>query len=325
MNRRRLMMMNSMTSTTLGAIDIVEVSMLCHDGSDGKNGQIQLNAIGANGSNLNSMCTWSSNVSNRATVINGLVSSVGISFGIVTISATYKGITYSTQITVYDTMPNVSTRYTLSGGKGKNVIGANGDYLCCFVTQGIPSTITLPYMRFMGKTQIPPMYATYALHNSGLLNSTNRAPMIYYNNPCIREELINESNRTIINKRLNSSLTGVVTMDLSYSSDGYVYNGAGLNSGIIDLPEGPYGLYTPNTYLIFSDQLEKTVLMSWNETSISNTDLLNRSMCGVYYIPQNYIRYYDRPGFSNQTVIPNIGTLGSVFNVTCDVTPAEWY
>jgi len=327
MSRRRLIMQNALPDTYLLALQEVEVSMLCFDGSDNKGNAFQLTALGADLSVLNSYCYWTTSDPNKATVSNGLVSAVSGGVGDVSISATFKGVSFSCLFTVYATMPNDATRYTIKGGKGQNTPGNDADF-CYFSPKNVPDYP--PFNSFRLKTRF------FAPNNNGYFCSMGASPAYIGSKAIgagssfgqIHSERVVVSTATQVAVYIDTfgpSLTAGTKYDkdISISSDGFKQNGVVYTPTVL----GPT-IYTSSAgylYLYFQREHEKTILFSWNTASISEISLLNKSLCGLFYIPQNYVRYYDRGSFVTQTKIPNLGTLGNTFDAFCNVTPAGWF
>lgn len=86
--------------------------------------------------------------------------------------------------------------------------------------------------------------------------------------------------------------------------------------------------------LVFSMGRTTKVVRACGSTSTSVTAYTSQ-YCSLYYVPQNYIRYTDRPmglqsdGTSMDRVaytrIPNLGTLGSTYDLTSNNVSSAWF
>lgn len=305
----------------LAYLDQAEVSMLCIDGSDGKGNAFQLDAISGNAYPLFGL-EWSSSDPAIATVdTQGIVR--GVSPGDATISCALGGTVCTCLFTVYETMPSVSERYSLKGGSGGNSSSASDTALVTFKTSQICGR-ALDYFRccesgFVHETRgaagapttLTGAVGWYAASSMSLRTGGHRtvgngasASATAYSWGPLRADL------------------SFVTCDFGKSSEGYRYNGATYTASAGQSYTGWTNLHP---HLAVKSYSKKHVLFSSASTPRTESDLGNPALCDMMYVPQNYIRHTNRSTWSNYTTIPNIGTLGNVFDLNANNVPAAWF
>jgi uncharacterized protein (TIGR02145 family) len=299
-----------------------EISMLCIDGSDGKNNEFQLNPIFSESPTKH--IEWTSSNNSIATVdATGIV--VGVSAGDVTITCTYDGVSKSCLFTIYTTMPSLDTMYTLKGGCGNNAPGArvvivtfaNAACLAPFATIRSQS-------KFFTSSDLNRLFLNY----SDLYTTTDT--LIEYNaaTNTAQVNIVEDTGGTGYNYtsyRLNptNNVGDKIAVDICNSADGFIYNGTQVGYSTITGSGAYTRAYINEMY--FENALEKAVLFSASYSNLNKDQLLLRASCEVLYIPQNYIRYADHDGKVNPTNILNMGTLGNKLDLKADNVPEKWY
>lgn len=323
LRRRALMMADRTVFPTLLYIDQAEVSMCCKDGSDGKGGTYQLTAVFSDG--LTHSATWTTSDASKATVNgSGLVSfSSATSFGDVTISCSYRGVTKSCLLTVYATMPSYDTfgsgLWSCKGGCGVGSFDFR---------KTIDTTVpTILHINDVSSVIISDI-------NTSITSSS------FYSKPGIVDYQINQNCAskkpcsTILptsgNRTRNifgpDNTNGLHAFDISKASDGYFIGNTAYSESSVSSsePTNDSGLIV----LYFNSIVDKNIKMA-RSSNATKSQLSDKNYCEFFYIPQNYIRYTDRTvgGTSrvNYTVIPNIGTLGSSFDLPCNNVPSSWF
>lgn len=330
LRRRALMMADSMVLPTLLYIDQAEISMCCKDGTDGKDGSYQLTSIFSDG--LTRSATWTTSDASKATVnSSGLVTfSAATTFGDVTISCSYRGVTKSCLLTVYATMPT-HTRWdsglaVLKGGKGLSQIGVQST-MANFTSSNLIG-ISVKSSRIISKYIVPSNHIVgCSAFDASFYSSNEVVPFQSASSKASLRKytsLLNFSDYTF-----GPSLTigALYAQDVFSNSLSAVVNGTSYTPVIF----GSASLSSHGTGIVMrtTNNHAKIILYSFSGSERNAPDMSNRLMTEGYYIAQNYIRYTDRTvgGTSrvNYTVIPNIGTLGSSFDLSCNNVPSAWF
>lgn len=331
--RRRILMASNRVWPTLLYISEAEVSMCCKDGTDGKGGVFQLHPFFDDGLDHKSQCTWETSDASKATVdSSGMVSfSSATSFGDVTISCSYRGVTKTCLLTVYATMPSAETEgaglWLCKGGKGP---GSTTTASVWASSNNIPTpAIDIEHTRLIGK------YAPISNNvNYGVLRSVQAGIDFVYPQPMgnFAETPYATISNVIGNgtiwsrpnrKRIGPSFTNGVKskVDISVSYDGYYLNGTRYSA--VELSDGFTGTQSQFLHEIWTNH-DKNICWTGGNSK-TRAQLLDYMNCSYSFVFQNYIRYADRGTRVNYTVIPNIGTLGESINMIFETMPSAWF
>lgn len=305
-------------------LDQSEVSMCCKDGSDGKGGVYQLTPVFDDG--LTRAATWSTSDATKATVnSSGLVSFSGAStFGDVTISCSYRGVTKSCLLTVYATMPSAETEgaglWLCKGGVGSGSL----DFRIS------PDSIPFTPNHTRAVAKIAPTTNSDFISSSILLKKDSTDYQISQASPFLSVlysavRFLPTSSETVYKIGPSLALAGKV-LDIAKASNGYFINGVEYS-----LSTSEAGTARANVDLIvmyFPAKIPKNISSSWSP-SATLAELGNRLSVPIMHFAQNYTRYTDRTvgvvTRVNYTVIHNVGTLGSTFDLSQNNVPASWF
>lgn len=294
------------------------VSMICHDGTDGKAGQFQLHAVFDDGGNHSASCVWtSSNPANAIVSGTGLVSSVLGGSGNAVISCSYNGTTVAALVTVYPTMPDANVLYTLPGGKH------SGSTSFAYIGSQINTLGPMQGSRYRGKISTGVNNTLYAVYNN-----TESTFMDTYAGNLDKYNVTNlGGTATTIGYGRTAPISGV-NVDLDLASQGPLSTTYYVNNL-------PYTAFYQVTYTSATDAYialpfvggtgEKIINFSLADSSKSLLDLANYVQCPIYYVPQNFVKYTDEGARVNYTEILNFGTAGNSFNLSSNNVPAGWF
>lgn len=323
--RRMLMTQPTGPKAELLRIDEAEVSMLCIDGTDGKNNAFQLSPVTTEGTFAP---VWESSNPLIATVdssgvVRG-VSVLGASLGAnVVISCMWQGVTKTCLFTVYGTMPSSDVDeqglWLCKGGSGPSTSGPQ--VLTCVFVSPTPMTLDLNSVHTVSQFTVPSNYLTPF---GGLVSTLGRMylPSVYSSttghNPRFR--MLNGSTATD-HRLLISRVEGTSTIDrVKYGTDGVTLNGIPY-SPVFDGTFARTG--APYTELRFYTSIKK--ITSYGRGVNLPKSLLSQINCAEWYVPQNYVRYANHDTYVNRTKILNIGTLGSNYDLEANNVPELWY
>jgi len=312
-------------SNQLLRLDEAEVSMLCIDGSDGKNNAFQLHP------NFDDAkthpCQWSSSDATKATVSStGVVT--GVAAGSVTITCTHLKVTKTCTFTIYTTLPDLNSLYTLKGGCGGNSQGS------WTLINAFTSTLDKSVSWNMVSCRLHAKIFAGADHSSvgyiSVFDGKGIALNAYESGnggySCIKfYPYTRGASGTYMHYRIgNFATVGTkLTLDFSSGSDGLTYSGlpAITRSVASSVSDNRDSNFVPEIGIQFSNLLEKITLMSFSSQLITHDQLGSPSHCDFFYVPQNYVRYTD-----NQTMIPNIGNVGSLGDLKSQgAVPNKWF
>lgn len=330
LRRRALMMADRTVFPTLLYIDQAEVSMCCKDGSDGKGGSYQLTPIFSDG--LTHSATWTTSDASKATVDSfGLVDfSSATSFGDVTISCSYRGVTKSCLLTVYATMPTHtgwdSGLAVLKGGKGLSQSGGQST-MAGFVSSNAIG-LAVKSSRLISKFVVPSPY----MHTCNAVDSSFYLSNVIIQFQSFRGQAFLRKYTSLLNYS-DYAFGPRLTIGVLYAQDVFSNSTSAVVNGTSYTPSftGSSSLPVRGTEIVMvtTKNHAKIILYSFSGSERNAPDMSNRLMTEGYYIAQNYIRYTDRTvgGTSrvNYTAIPNIGTLGSAFDLSCNNVPSAWF
>ena len=331
--RRRILMASNRVWPTLLYISEAEVSMCCKDCTDGKGGVFQLHPFFDDGLDHKSQCTWTTSDASRATVNgSGLVSfSAATSYGDVTISCAYRGVTKTCLLTVYETMPSAETEgaglWLCKGGKAP---GSTASASAWAASNNIPvPKISIEHTRLIGR-YIPVLDNV----NYGVLRSVQAGINFVYPQPIGGSSgtpranvAFTTGNGTVWTRSYQkyfgpSFSNGVKSkVDASLSTDGYSLNGIYYTATTV--PQGNTGNQSQFFHEIWTNH-DKNICWTGGNAK-AHVQLLNYTECLYAYVFQNYIKYTDRDAWVNHTVVPNIGTLGESHNMTFETLPSAWF
>jgi len=308
-------------------IEDSEISMLCIDGSDGKDNAYQIIPV-VSGEGMFNPAYASSDNSVAIVSADGIVSGVantGSSLSRdVTISCSWKGITASCLVTVYATLPSIEERYAIKGGSGPDITGINS-ISCQFSGQGVLDQ-DLGSGRLVCKltadsTQTMPIWQ--ASSSTGYKGIRIQSPHYYYGYRWIIQQFqvpnASYTRENIINP--GHSNLEEISADLSVSASGLYNNGLATTSNVNNVPDSN----NPDTFMIFANQVRKIVESAAGSSLLTVGELNNRTFAKLLFIPQNYIRKTDHSGIVNRVVIPNIGALGNAFDMEQINVPSLWF
>lgn len=324
--RRRILMASNRVWPTLLYISEAEVSMCCKDGTDGKGGVFQLHPFFDDGLDHKSQCTWTTSDASRATVNgSGLVSfSAATSYGDVTISCAYHGVTKTCLLTVYETMPTHSGWSSglalLKGGKGRGISGSQiVDYEFSCSHSGDQSLSVYSAISFIASSS-GSANSNFYQYKSGL--SENRIILWQAGSGKICNRSGSPSSYTDNYFGPTISSGASVENESHVGSDGLYVNGAFYSESS---SASSSVSVTDKIAMRFTNNTKKITSWSMASGSITLAQNKQKSNCIRFYIPQNYIKYTDRDTWVNYTVIPNIGTLGSAQDLDCNNVPLDWF
>lgn len=321
--RRALIGGRKINRVALGYIDQLDVSMLCIDGSDGKSNAYQLTAIDTDGNPMaGESVIWSSSDESVATVsVSGVVS--GVSIGVeslyksATISCT-DGVTVSTcTVTVFETMPSVANLYTIKGGNGGNTLTDPSAILATFEgVQGTKSVLSFraQFRHFMSGS---PHISTRP--SGGYVNYLSLNPT---DGSLIRQYLTSSGLLQLYNYTPIATPNQKLTSDVSWDGTSMRYNGSIVTPTTTSNTTVSTGDYFR---VLFRNNIEKYVSYVMDELAQTATALTEYVQRDKAFIFQNYIRYRDTASRTNYTKIPNIGTLGSTYDLTANDIPELWF
>lgn len=323
------------TIFSLVMLDVSEVSMLCVDGSDGKNNSFYLEAIFSDGYNHQTSATWTSLDPTIATVdsygyVRGVSNGGEILGKDVTISCSWGGVVKSCLFTVYETMPSADVEgaglWLCKGGSGGRIVGST-THLVTFATNvAAPSSVNC---RSIIKSYVGPNN-TRSLDNYSNLSGTSFVSCVASENSVGGKAIAYKisvasgslARYTYYTFGPNKTPNTLLKMDFGIDSSGYRYNGTTYNP--IDIHSAEYFVAATSQHAIYNYQY-KLILDSESNSAKTESQLAIKSNCTRLYIHQNYIRYTDQGSYVNRTVIPNIGTLGASYNLEANNVPALWF
>ena len=304
--------------STLLRLDEAEVSMLCIDGSDGKNNAFQLHP------NFDDAkthpCQWSSSDATKATVSStGVVT--GVAAGSVTITCTHLGISKSCDFTVYTTLPSEVELANLPGC---------GTYY--------------PFMTAASFGARPNTRITYKLKSVapfayGFWNNTAGAWDLYsMGDGTMRYRYANLSNYYDFYSLKSIPINSVVSYAMAHSSvannDLWPSLKMWVNGVFTDDKHGQLNSASqsnkPTSQIGYYNDLDpanfKLVSLVTDSRLTGNPDLLlDKTYAEQYNVYQNWIRYTDHDSIVNHAVIPNIGTGGSQYDLDAVKVPDDWF
>jgi hypothetical protein len=304
-------------SSSLSYIDEAEISLMTAD-STGLH-TYQLTALDTEEADLTDYCVWTSSNDSAITVSNGLVTCVGA--GTATITAFYNGISKTCTITGYATMPDATARYALKGGKGGDVAGD----LAVLVNFDFAGS--LPFVPASYYADLETFVSSSGSASFSAFEQENVGAMGAYIN-------VNSGTSRVI-VRSGSGVSGTdYTFGPSYvantkyririavASDGYfvdetIYTPTILTSTVFTTS----GLIRAR----FTNNCKKIVSLNWTSSATALANLQILSSIEMGYIPQCYIRKTDTDSRTNYTIIPNLGTLGTAYNLAANNVPAGWF
>ena len=325
--RRRILMASKRVWPTLLYLSEAEVSMCCKDGTDGKGGVFQLHPFFDDWLDHKSQCTWTTSDASRATVNgSGLVSfSSATSYGDVTISCAYRGVTKTCLLTVYETMPITrSACVLLKGGKGPGLDSTSAYVI--FKSANVPTANALTCFR-LGLTFLVPSAAISASQFS-FLKSTSKQhqfPIEYqYYSGTKRPSASYWSGTIRSDSFYGGELTPGSTQNLDFikASDGVFINDSSVT--LHSTQSGTY--YQSDSFgVAFRNNTKKADFLTHCQSSTKSLISSYPKDRDFSILFQNYIKYTDRDTWVNYTVIPNIGTLGRAFDFTSNNVPSAWF
>jgi hypothetical protein len=306
-------------------IDVAEVSMLCLDGSDGKGNEFVLTAVGSTSSldylewtsSDNSIATVEK-VSSTSAIVRG-VSKIGTGLGSdVYITCTQGSIQRSCLFTVYETMPSADVEgaglWLCKGGQGAGI----AVYFRCY---NIP-TIPIPYVY----TDYTAKYDTTVYQNGAFRPISSKS----YNYAVVRFSggVLKIVKRIAITNGANNNWSDY-TGNSAFTTDLRRYKVLLNNQMLVNddlqtlsLIDSASAATPENSVIIWDGRQSKIVNVACGSNLV---DAARLTLSQFAYIPQNYIRYSDTTYYTNYTVIPNIGTLGSAYDMTANNVPAAWF
>lgn len=305
-------------------LDVAEVSMLCVDGSDGKNNLFYLEAIFSDGNNHQSAVTWTSSDLTVAIVdsegyVRG-VSNGGATLGKdVTISCQHGGITKSCLFTVYETMPSAGVEgaglWLCKGGSGP-ALGTT--YANCAIFQGPVPPNAFKSARLISSYRVN-SDGVYSQHIKNGATSAYLSP-VFGSAEHGYSPLLSLMQGTLEKQYILShpQLIGALAhTDIAYDSVSAFINGVQVSTVLNQSAIQSVGFLEQHWH----QASRKTVFSAYHTEA--GIPLFRTS--AISYVPQNYIRYTDQGSYVNRTIIPNIGTLGESYNLEANNVPALWY
>lgn len=316
-------------------IDIAEVSMLCLDGSDGKGNEFVLTAVGSTSSldyiewtSSNNSIATVEKVSATSAIVRG-VSKIGTGLGSdVYITCTQGSIQKTCLFTIYETMPLVHNNCkTLKGGNAPGNSSSVSAY-AIFSSSVSVDTIKINNFRLCIDFYVPSASSSYSQF------CVNKSDLQQHSFP-IEYQYAAGSQRPSVSTWSSSTRTDVFygsvmgfgsyqSLEFVKSTDGVYLNG--VLGSVYGTASGTFSQSSAYGYgYVFRNNTKKA---TWVNESISSTktQLENSpSSLEMSHCFQNYIRYSDTTFYTNYTVIPNIGTLGSAYDLTANNVPAAWF
>ena len=220
--------------------------------------------------------------------------------------------------TVYETMPDGRSLYLCKGGSstGTSSNSLVVSFLC-------PDTYNSPYTRSILKAYT--VDDSYIGVNRTSANGITTAILYPHNlsyGICIRTATGNGSNANVVDNKFGPSFAVGSSMDIDAGrgADGFFVNDVVYTPS----PNSAFSVSSVGLRIDFCANLRKLALTSF-ASSGSFGELKDKSKASGFYVFQNYIRYTDQGSYVNRTVIPNIGTLGSTYNLEANNVPALWY
>ena len=322
--RRRILMASNRVWPTLLYLSEAEVSMCCKDGTDGKGGVFQLHPFFDDGLDHKSQCTWTTSDASRATVNgSGLVSfSAATSYGDVMISCIYRGVVKTCLLTVYETMPNNNAA----------LLNKKGGCGWWAFTTSIPELKTVSGLEahLIAGRQIRGSSSERGFKS---VVNANSASSISVDEAALGSCWVNKcsysgTTRTIVSYN-GFSYRGTGTLIIeAYTTNGTTLNVNGDEDSIYYYNTTSDSTPSYISLAACSSSLYGGRKRTWQSnapTGTSKSDLWNPSKCRLCHCSQNYIKYTDRDTWVNYTVIPNIGTLGSAFDLPSNNVPSAWF
>jgi hypothetical protein len=329
---------DELLATEFSQLDLAEVSMLAIDGSDGKGGYIDLKAFDINGGLVGDVTASSSNpqiaevslprfgiirVTAKAVISGGLSSDV-------VITAQKDGVTSSCLVSVYNTLPSSETigagLWLCKGGKGGNTIVNIGNNMVmfsglmdqngCRVNRAVhrsfcSGSVWLADWRISdGSSSV--QYAPY-FENSGRPSATmmTRSGVSY-------SAFFNLKNPQ------KTALQKYSTVAVAFFGGGLMENGQMMSSSSVSAGNV---FNSSESYLRvpFHNGMDKYLELSTSRNDITAQQAANPQNNAIHLCFQNYLRYHNRGGQVNYTVIPNIGTLGEDHNLAANNVQNSWF
>jgi hypothetical protein len=305
---------------TLDYLDEAEISLMTADTTGLQTHQ--LTAVGEEMGNINNLVVWSSSNESAITVSGlGLVTCVGA--GTATITATRGAVSKTCTITGFATMPDATARYALKGGKVSAtsfefnttitaVLDPQEDLRSClYIVRTSRSSTDGPIVRHA------PWASQFPVFDIGDIDG--RLSVGTYSVGAAGG----------FTRDLYQSVTGIVPNGVFYAK---VYaNGSTATLNGVSVPltfvNTDSGTVPNRVFMDFfsPNRSEKTVLLSLAALNTPSADLENAPSCKLFHTPQCYIRKTDTDSRTNYTIIPNLGTLGTAYNLVANNVPAGWF
>jgi hypothetical protein len=299
---------------TLSYLDEADISMLTTDGSSGAS-TFQLTPVFSDSGSHSGDCSWSSDSSHISVSSAGLVTClVSGSPVTATISCTLGAVTKTCSVTGYATLPDANTRYTLKGGASS----AAG------LIQASSPLLSLPYFYIDQKLTVDEVeVGSLACRQSA--TQTNTIIHGFFSGDyrvIIREQTDIEFTDKYYDYAIPAGLQRVI---VGRASDG-VYVAGSARSILTQPVTAGAGTHPNNFILSWGDTGDVRKIVTASGASSANySQIQAKANCGVFYIPQNFIRYTDTMARTNYTIIPNMGTLGAPYNLTANDVPSAWF
>jgi len=327
-----------------------EVSMLCRDGTDGKNNQFKLTPVFSYKHSNDIL--WSS-TDEEIAVVNeeGIVSATigSTKTGNVIITANYNGIIKQCLFTIYNTLPTLSALEGLKGGTSLfstdtswtlgNANNSKNGFINFFAC---PKKITKDLLSFRCEYSSRIINTDYTWNKFIFYTNKNGSLTLHTYGPGYLT-IINSwfgTDKTSRYRRYSNYDASMLNTERSLSIGKFTPNIATPTSytswfrhntteyTLINSTDSLTGVIPYVEYLIlrFNKQDKKTTLLSFSSNNTANKDaLLNRLHCDFYYICQNYVKYSATDEYENLTKILNMGLYGSTADLIAVNVPSYWF
>jgi len=311
----------------LDYIEHSEISMMTVDNSNGQQ-TFQMIAYDDEGNNVSNKVVWSSNDSSVSVSPSGLLTAISASVGSVTITASNDGIDRTCLVWSYATIPSFATLKTLRGGNGGN--DSSGiDYVANFFCKTDEPSLLTPtgkvrfesYREFSG-TEIFFRCRGDKSASSGIGYGVGFRADDFGGNDKFRISTYGTPNRT---DYIGATRSSGVKYDLSqsFNTNGAYENGSLVSTGGTSTNSSNY---TEERRVSFPNILDNlTFFSASSDSTLTDTDLDDKTNCEFFGYPQNYIRFSNITGRTDYVEIINLGTKGTGYNFAASNVPSKWF